>query len=118
MKKEFSSFLEKEEERLSFESQSVRRNCGTGSFCNSQARVWQSTTSGFIESFDRIELKLIYMVEKDCILSVSYCAGNLAVSLAEIIDQKKKKNRFILTDNGIIDLASEKISSALIMAKD
>lgn len=118
-KEEFSSFLEKEEERLSFESQSGSEGTvALDLFANSQARGFGRVLHPvFIESFDRIELKLIYMVEKDCILSVSYCAGNLAVSLAEIIDQKKKKNRFILTDNGIIDLASEKISSALIMAK-
>lgn len=116
---EFSSFLEKEEERLSFESQSDSEGTvALDLFANSQARGFGRVLHPiFIESFERIELNLLDMVEKDCVLSVSYCAGNLAVSLAEIINQKKKKNRFILTDNGIIDLASEKISSALIMAR-
>lgn len=116
---EFSSFLEKEEERLSFESQSdPGATVALDLFANSQARGFgRILNPAFIDSFERIELKLVDMVEEDCVLSVSYSAGNSAVSLTEIINQKKIKNRFMLTDDGIIDLASQKISSALIMAR-
>lgn len=116
---EFSSFLEKEEERLSFESHDD--SGGTVAldlFANSQARGFGRILHPvFVGSFDRIELNIVEMVDKDCVLSVSYCAGNLTCSLAEMISQKNKKNRFIFTEHGIIDLASEKISSALIMAR-
>ncbi len=118
-KEEISSFLEKEEERLSFESQSDSEGAvAQDLFANSQARGFGRILHPLIiDSFERIELQLVRMVDNDCVLSVSYCAGNVAVSIAEIIDHKKKKNRFFWTDHGIIDLASEKISSALIMAK-
>ncbi len=118
-KEEFSSFLEKEEQRLSFESQSDSgETVALDLFANSQAKGFGRILHPiFIDSFERIELNLIEMVGKDCVLSVSYCNGNFSVSLAEIINQKSKKNRFILTDHGIIDLLSEKISSALIMTK-
>jgi len=118
-KEEFSSFLEKEEERLSFERQiDSGETVVLDLFANSQARGFGRILHPlFIESFEQIELHLVEMVENDCVLSVLYSTGDLVVSLAEIIKQKKKKNRFLLTNNGIVDLTSEKIASALIMAK-
>lgn len=117
---EFSPFLEKHEEYFSFEKQS--EFCGTVAldlFNDAHAggfgRILQPQ---FIDSFERMELNPVSMDEKNCVLAVSYCNGDLKIDLSEMLIQKRKKNRFLYTDQGIIDLKAEKISSLLISAKN
>lgn len=58
------------------------------------------------DRFDRIEFK-VEAIERDwCWISVSYGLGNMAVSLAEILNAKREKQAFIGTSHGWVDVRS------------
>lgn len=116
---EFSAFLENEEERLSIETQTDSAGAvALDLFADNQARGFgRIIQPHFIDCFEKIELNAVSMNNRDCVMEVFYSAGELRISLSELISQKRRKNRFIYTGQGIIDLASEKISSVLIGAR-
>lgn len=116
---ELSSFLVKNEGEYSFERRSVDGDpIELNLFTNTEARGFGRIIEPVvINFFDRIQLNPLSIDEKNCVLEVFYCSGDTVVRLSEILEQKKKRNRFIYCETGIVDLGSERIQSALIKAK-
>lgn len=114
---EISDYLEKNEASYSFESTDGNQT-GPSLFDDIEATGFgRIIHPSIISSFDRIELNLVNMDKSGCVLEVAYCSGQFKITLSEIFEHKKKRDRFIFTDNGIADLESEQICRSLVMAK-
>lgn len=114
---DFSSYLQKNQDVFSFE-ENVENTVALSLFSDVQAsgfgRIYHPA---MILAFDRIELNPVSIDENSCVLAVSYCSGETMVTLSEILENKKKRRRFLFTATGIVDLESEKIVSVLVKAR-
>ncbi|NLE02960.1 MAG: hypothetical protein GX640_24080, partial [Fibrobacter sp.] len=70
-----------------------------------------------VTSFDHIDLNVVNIEEALCTMDVYYCKGASSVSLSTLLDARKQKQRFIVKNDAIIDLSSDKIKKALVSVK-
>jgi hypothetical protein len=64
----------------------------------------------FIKKFDSVEIGLEALERDWCWISATYGAGEITVSLEELLTAREAGRRFIVTRGGVVDLSSDAIT--------
>jgi superfamily II DNA or RNA helicase len=114
-----SDFMEDNESALSIGSLGeVAEGAVIDLFANNDADDFARIVSPIIiRKFDRVELQPQNIENENCTMAVHYSAGTFSIPLSELLNVKKKKQRYYYNPEYIVDCHSKEVQGALMSSK-